>query len=544
MADQSQEIPIPESTLGETVSAVAHIDAPESPGSAPSVTPGAEPLGRADDRLVSGRLAGYSMRRAIWVLAWPVLIEMLLAAGVNLVDATMASGISVPAADAVGAGGYILWGAATLAIALGVGATAMVSRAVGRKRLGIANAVVGQSALLGWVGGLIAAAAFFVAAPLLAGVMNLQGESFDLAVNYLRVCALGVPALTFMEGAISSLRGAGDSFRPMLAMIAVNAVNAGTTFLFSGVEWAITSLDHDTGEVHRKVLIANPYGFHMGVSGIALGTTLAWWTGALILTVVLARGKGLHGLRLMRKRMRPHWHTMLRLVRVGMPNFLETFGMWFGNFLTILMVGWMNHPGLLGAHIVAVRIEAFSYLPGFAVSLAVATLVGQYLGAKRPELAERAIFRCTVISAAFMTLMGLVFIIAPGPVVGLFTQQEEHLKLAPGLLVVTGFVQAPFAVAIVLRSALRGAGDTRAAMWITWISTYAIRLPLAWVCCGVDIPLPGWAGGGVIANPSPLGHYGISGLRGFWVGLCAEVVLRGVIFTLVVLRGGWKRVRV
>lgn len=522
------------------MSACAHIDLPEPASEDPPHRP-AIPAAALDDRLTSGRLAGKTMNGAIVTLAWPVLIEMLLHAGVGLVDATLASGISVPAADAIGAAGYVLWATAMLGIALGVGASAMVSRAIGKRRVAVANAVVGQSTLVGWIGGLITAIAFYFAAPWLASIMNLKGEAFDLAVDYLRICALGVPAMTFLEAAVSSLRGAGDSLRPMLVMLAVNIINAGLTFALSGVTWGISSIDPATGELSKRILIENPFGFTMGVRGIAFGTTIAWWFGAIVLTVILARGRGLHGLRLTTHRLKPHWITMRRLLVVGLPNFLETLGMWFGNFLTILMVGWMAHPGYLGAHIVAVRIEAFSYMPGFAISLAAATLVGQYLGAKRPELAERAMYRCTLVATLFMTLMGVLFIWKPALVVGCFTQQEEHLHITPILLMITGFVQAPFAVAIVLRSALRGAGDTKAAMWITWTATYALRLPLAWLCCGVDIPLPG---GGVIPNPSPFKALGISGLTGFWVGLCAEVVLRGVMFTVIVLRGNWKTARV
>ncbi len=524
------------------MTAQAHVEA-AGPGGLPVAPTGAAPL---DDRLTSGRLAGFTMRRAVWVLSWPVLVEMLLHAGVNMVDATLAAGLSVAAADAIGASGYILWATAMIAIALGVGATAMISRAIGKKRPAFANAVLGQTTLLAWSGGLVTAVLFWLLAPACARVMNLHGEAFDHAVTYLRVCALGVPAMTFIEGAVCSIRGAGDAVTPMLVMFGVNIVNAFFTFMLSGVEWAASRIDESSGQVLRQVILANPFGVEMGVAGIAWGTTIAWWTGAVVLTFVLARPpfRSAEHLRLTRRRLRPHWHTIRRIVRVGLPNFLESAGMWFGNFLTILMVGWMAHPGFLGAHIIAVRVEAFSYMPGFAVSLAAATLTGQYLGMGRPDLAEKAIFRCTTLAVGFMTLMGVVFVAFPESVVGVFTQQQEHLELAPLLLMVTGFVQAPFAVAIVLRSALRGAGDTKAAMWITWITTYAIRLPLAWLCCGVDIPLPRWLGGGSIPNPAPLEPLGFSPLVGFWIGLCSEIVLRGVMFTVVVLRGRWKTARV
>ena len=493
------------------------------------------------DLLRSGRLAGMTMWRAIFVLAWPVIIESILNATVGLVDTTMAAGISSEATDAIGGMAYVLWATAMLGIALGVGATAMVSRSVGKKRFAVANAAIGQCTLVASVGGTVMGAFFFATAPWFASMMSLKGQAGELAVGYLRVCAVGVPAMTLIEALNSSIRGGGDSMRPMLVMMLVNAVNAGFTFLLSGVDLAVSSLDA-AGELHRTVLVRNPFHDHnFGVNGIAAGTTIAWLLGAGLLVWSLSRSEASHGLKLTVRRMRPHWHTINRLLRVGVPNFLETLGMWFGNFVAILMVGWLHHPGLLGAHIVAARIEAFSYMPGFAMSLAAGTLVGQYLGSGRPASAKKAAVRCCAVAGAFMGLMGLVFIVFPSLVVGLFTQQKEHLEIVPQLLRITGVVQIPFALAIVLRGVLRGAGDTRAAMWITWVSTYLIRLPLAWLCCGVDIPLPD---GHVIPNPAPLRSLHIEGLPGFWVGLCSEILLRAALFALVTMQGKWQRARV
>src|SRR5690606_19359427 len=136
----------------------------------------------------------------------------------------------------------------------------------------------------------------------------------------------------------------------------------------------------------------------------------------------------------------------------------------------------------LGAHIVAIRIEAFSFLPGFAMSLAAATLAGQYLGARNPRLARIAVQRTTAISAALMGACGLAFVLFGKQITSLLTQEQIHLDMVPRLLVICGLVQVPFAMSIIYRSALRGAGDTSVVMWLTWISTYALRMPLAWIC--------------------------------------------------------------
>jgi len=92
----------------------------------------------------------------------------------------------------------------------------------------------------------------------------------------------------------------------------------------------------------------------------------------------------------------------------------------------------------------------------------------------------------------------------------------------------------------VFRQALRGVGDVKCVMWITWITTYAIRLPLAWLLSGADVPVPEWAGGGIIHNPSPVAW----GLWGLWLGLCGEITIRAAIFAWRFFGGAWVRAKV
>ena len=332
-------------------------------------------------------------------------------------------------------------------------------------------------------------------------------------------------------------------------MAGVNVVNIVTSFVLSGASFGYTR-PGAAGDVVTTTIIANPFGFQWGLAGIAWGTVIAWTTGAVAMMVLLGT-RGVHGLRLRARRLKPHVTTMKRLIRVGTPNLIETAGMWFGNFLVIVLVGLMGGEGLFGSHIVAIRIEAFSFLPGFAMSMAAATLAGQYLGAMRPDLARKAILRCTAIATSIMVLFGMAFAFAPRYVVGVFTQQPVHMELVPRLLFICAFIQAPFAISICIRGALRGTGDTRVVMMLTWISTYGIRLPLAWLGSGVDIPLdllPSWLGGGagvVLPNPAPLQHlFDIGPLAGMWIGLCTEHLTRATVFTARFLQGGWQRVKV
>lgn len=503
--------------------------------SAPSFASPPKPSG-----IKAGRLAGLSMWTAIWVLAWPILTESMLNALVGLVDTTLSAGISEAATDAIGVGSYIIWFLGMIAMAIGVGSTALIARSVGAGKLAVANAAVGQSLILAAIVGVIVGALLALAAGPVAVAMRMIDDSGALTeagtlfIEYTRILAIAVPVIAVGMVGAACLRGAGDSIRPLLMMAAVNLVNIVFSWALSGVDIATATVS-DTGEVGRRVLLENPFSFDMGIRGIALGTLAAWITGAVFVLWLLWRGRS--GVTLLRRRLRLHAVTMRRLVRVALPNFIESLGMWTGNLITILFVGWMAIPGLFGAHIVAIRIEAISFTPGFAMGLASATLAGQYLGAKNPDQARLAMRRCAMVSSVIMGLMGAAFILIPEKIVGLLTQQPTHLEYAPTLLFICGWIQIPFAIGLTIRNGLRGAGDTKAVAYITWISTYLVRLPLAWLLCGVDIPLGSL---GTIPNPNPYEW----GLVGLWVGLCAEHIFRSTLYVLRYLNGAWTRIRI
>ena len=495
-----------------------------------------------DGRLRTGRLAGMSMVAAVWVLSWPILIESFLNSLVGLVDTTLAAGIGEAETDAIGGASYMMWFIGLIFMAIGVGATAMIARAMGAGRKAAAEAAMGQSTTVGLIVGLVTAGVIGAIARPLAMLLNLSPLASMAFESYLAVIALGAPFSFMLFVLIACARGAGDPRRPLYAMIVRNVVNIIVSFALAGATITLPNPFAEGG-----IVLQSPY--NLGVVGIAAGTVCGDLAGMFIV-LGMARS-GVWGIRLRKRRMHPHRITIARLYRLALPNFLETLGMWAGNFLIIVIVGLLaleaahahgasGGSGLLGAHIVAIRIEAFSFLPGFAVGMAAATLAGQYLGAGAPKHAHKAVLLCTALATSIMTAMGFAFIFIPKQIVGLFTQQPTHLEQTPHLLFYCGMVQIPFAIAIVFRQAMRGAGDVRAVMWITWLTTYGLRLPLAYFFSGVDIPLPAWLGGGVFENPSPFDL----GLRGLWIGLCIELGLRGVAFSARFIQGGWMRAKV
>ena len=488
-----------------------------------------------DGRFRTGRLKGLTMGAAIFVLSWPVVLESFLNSLVGIVDTKLSASLvnGEAATDAIGGASYIMWLIGLVIMAIGVGATALISRSVGKGRIGTANVVLGQALTLALGSGvIIGILIFFLSHPIVV-LLNMTDEAAVFFDDYMKIIAMGVPMASVLFALIACSRGAGDSMSPLLAMIARNIVNIIVSWLLSGVTvGGLTS----------------PLGLDWGVKGIAIGTVVGDTVGAVIILSMAMSGRW--SIRLKLRRMKIHSLMAWRLVRLGVPNFFETFGMWIGNFFIITFVGLlasqMETDGMLGAHIIAIRIEAFSFMPGFGMGIAAATLAGQYLGMGRPDLAKRAVFRCTMIATAIMGALGVLFVVFARPITEALSTQPAHMEMVPPLLVICGIIQVPFAIGIVFRSAMRGAGDVKAVMGLTWFSTYVLRLPMAYIVSGVDIPIPGFLGGGMIVNPGLMeAWFGLTpGLTALWIALCSEMVLRGVLFTGRFYQGGWLRVRV
>lgn len=496
---------------------------------------GPKPVCADDGRFKSGRLKGLTMWSAIFVLAWPVVLESFLNSLVGLVDTKLSASLDdgVAATDAIGGASYIMWFIGLVIMAIGVGATALISRSVGKGRMGVANVMLGQATTLSLLCGSGIGAIVWFACPGIVALLNMSDSAGGYFIQYMRIIALGTPFASLLFGLIACSRGAGDSISPLVAMIVRNIINIVVSWGVSGVTvFGLTS----------------PLGLDWGVTGIALGTVVGDIFGAALILSLAISGKW--SIRLKRRNLKPHLITIYRFVRLAVPNFLETFGMWLGNFFIISFVGLlarqMASDGLLGAHIIGIRIEAFSFMPGFGMGVAAATLAGQYLGMNRPDLAKKAVFRCTVIASVIMGGLGIVFIVFAREITDAMSEQAAHMELVPPLLITCGIVQIPFAIGIVFRSAMRGAGDVKWVMGMTWFATYGMRLPLAYLVSGVDIPIPEVFGGGIIVNPKLFEQwFGIEpGLPALWIALCSEMFLRGVLFSIRFFQGGWLKAKV
>lgn len=474
----------------------------------------AEPDPDESGRIRSGKLAGKTLSAAIAILALPVLVEQLANATVGFVDQALAGrlpgGVRMSALDAIGVASYVDWFISLSMATVGVGGAAIIARAIGAGDRDLAHETLRQSVILSVLWGCVVGLALWLAAPWLALFSGLSSEATGHCVDYIRVQAWGLPLVALMQISMMCLHGAGETVRPFFVMLVVNVVNVLASWLLSGVEIAG---------------IENPSGLNLQVVGIALGTVVGKGVGAALILVIMRRG--VKDLRLEGSLLQIRRDMAMRIGRIGLPSFAEGLGMWLGNFAALGVVGLIAHSsgqteGLMGAHIIAIRWEAFSFLPGYAMGVAGGALAGQFLGAGNPRQARRAVLACTSIAMVFMGLLGVGMMLWGRPLTALISTEPIHLDLAPQLLWVIGTVQVFFAIAMVMRNSLRGVGDTRVVLVITVLSVYLVRLPLCLV----------------------LGYFLSWGLVGIWVASGLELVVRAMLFAARFFQGGWSSVSV
>ena len=461
----------------------------------------AEPVG---DELppLPGAAQGKSLLRELLLLAGPVLAEHLLHILVGLTDTYLANHLPQQQAEAtaaVGTVGYIFWFLGLFAGAIGTGATAIIAREIGAKHRRRANSACGQAMLFAAMLGIVMAVALWLAAPQVVSFTGLTGDAQAFALSYLRIITPAVPFLICMFVANASLRGAGDTLTPAISMIVVDVINV---VLSVGLTFGLWGMPR------------------LGFTGIAIGTVIAYIAGGLLQITVLLVGRG--GIKLHVHRLRPHWHDMKRITRIGVPAGLTDMINWIANFALIKVVNRTEPLNVAAAaHVSAVRVESISYMTGFAVAVAVATMVGQSLGMKDARRAQRSAYLGFAIGGGFMTLVGLLFILFPRFFARLIAADEHVIELTARCLQITGFCQAGFAAAIVFGGALRGAGDTLAVMLITTATILILRGGGVWVLGALEQPL--WV---------------------IWIVLAADLFIRGVMVYGRFLHGGWKRIRV
>lgn len=439
--------------------------------------PSSKPAAPANDEAARDQAA---LRRRVWTLALPAIGEQLLALFVGLSDTFLTGHLSpraiqqlgygrADAVAAVGVGGNITWVVLTLFFAVGVGGTALVARAVGSEDRPLSVKGAGQAIILGLLCGILLAV---LAVPLARGVTDLlgvQGTVADLAAAFLRIFSFGLPAVGVTYAANASMRGAGDTRRPLMVMLLVNGTNIAASWLLMN---GVPALGIPT----------------LGVIGSACGAAAGWTMGAALALFFLARRHPASP-KLTLQALKPDLPIMSRVTRVGLPSAAELFVLQLGVLTFSRFVVGLG-AATYAANLTINNIESIGTLPGLGFAAAATTLVGQALGAKDPELAQRATWAALRPCFLFMLSIGICALLVPAVLLNLFVADPSVVNAGAFSMRFSLLTLPALSISFICNGALRGAGDTKWPVVVRAAGAWGVRLPVALVLIPL-LALPG-----------------------------------------------------
>jgi putative MATE family efflux protein len=440
-------------------------------------------------------------RASVFRLAWPVMVANLLQTLTTTVDLVMVGHLGAESDAAVGAVGFgaqIIFLFFSVMISVSAGTIALVARSIGANDPAQADHVLKQSLVLGALLSIpLTLFGLLFAEPMLT-VFRAAPDVVQLGGAYVRIISLVVffQFISFLGSA--ALRGAGDTVTPLWLGVLVNVVNFG---------------------INVNLIYGNAVVPRLEVTGAAIGTSISYIVGALVLLAILLRGKG--RLRLHLSGDWIHMETVRRIFRIGWPAALEQILLNVAFLVWVVMVTVFG-TAVLAAHQIGLRIQSFAFMPGFGFAIAATALVGQNLGAKNPDHAEKSGWEAAKFSVAVMSIIGLGIFALAEPIARAFI--GDPVVVAYSILFIRIHAISIPAVGIffAIDGALRGAGDTRFPLMTSLSGMYLIRIPLGLLFAFVL----GW------------------GIIGVWIPLVIEYYYRSAVITTHFRRGKWKALRV
>lgn len=455
-----------------------------------------------------------NLRRETLKLALPTIGEMLMQTLLGFADMAMVGGLGAAAIAAVGLSDTPMMTAMALFAAISVGTTALVARAIGAKEPAEAAKVAKQSLLVSIAMAFIFTTLGLVLARPIIVLMGAEADVVPLSTAYFQIVCMGLPLMIISMIMAGVLRGSGDTKTPMYINGIANILNIiGNFFLiFPTRVW-----EFSLGGVSHALTIP---GAGLGVPGAAISTTLSRCFAGIVILMLIFRG----GVRVKinwREPFRIDLPVIRRIFKIGIPAAAEQMVMRFGQLFYGRIVASLGTM-LYAAHRITLTAESVSFNVGFGFALAATTLVGQNLGAEKPEMAEKSGFMAVKMGAIFMSVVGIFFLFWPDLFLRIFTRDPEILKNARVCLQIVA-VSQPFLAAVMgFAGGLRGAGDTKSVLYVTLLGMWGLRLTLSWILCVIL----DW------------------GLAGAWIAMTIDLILRGSMLLVRFKKGRWKAIRV
>ena len=440
------------------------------------------------------------LHRAVWMLAWPSVLTMLLQTFNSFLDRFFVGHLGSDALAAVGVGGQFMFLLMSVGMSIAVGTSALVARFTGAGEPDQAKLAANQSLWIGVIAALLCMGLVWPVRHLVVGWMGVNAQAADLCVRYLSLTLLGIPALFVMLILSSVFRGLGDTVTPLRVMIGVNVIHLGGDYLLI--------FGHP---------IYHAWGFpKMGLIGGAAALITSQVVGAALYFWFLQRSP-LRGFGTRLAHLDFGWAR--RILNIGLP----AAGQNVSRVLSMMVfTGVLARSPQATAAVAALTIgltsESVAFMPGFAFSMAAGTLTGQNLGAGDPERAERAAWVSLQQGLGVMIVMGAVFFVLARPFAHIFTHDPQVVPLTVAYLRIAAISEPFLALGMILTGALNGAGDTKAPAWAGIATMWGVRVPLAWLLI-----------------------YGVGfGATGAWWAMTISTALNGLVALALFKWGRWK----
>lgn len=432
-------------------------------------------------------------------LAWPSLVELMLTQLTSMADLIMVGGLGSYAVAAIGLSSQPKFLLMSAIMALNVGATAMVARFKGMGEQRSASEVLRQALLLNVAVGAVMSVAGFILAEPLVRFMGANHETLADAAAYLRIQMAGLLTVAVTSTITASLRGAGYTRQAMVYNVVANGVNL----------------------IGNYLLIEGHFGLpRLEVAGASLATVVGQFA-AMLMAIAVVWGEKHYVSLLIRERFRPGRDLIRRIVRIGLPSMLEQVIMRIGMIFYAKVVAGLGTV-VFATHQACLNIQALSFMNGQAFGIAASALVGQNLGAQNPELADAYAKRARRLGMAVSVSLMFVLFFLGGPIVSLYLDEPDAVRMGAGALKIMAFILPFQSSQLIIASALRGAGDTRAVTVYSIIGVLLIRPAVALLLVNVFM----------------------LGLNGAWYAIAVDQLARSAL-TLARLNGGkWKMIRV
>jgi len=434
-----------------------------------------------------------SLNRAILLLAVPMILEMVLESLFAVVDVAWVGRLGANAVAAVGLTESMLSLVFAVGMGLGLSTTAMVARRIGEKNPEGAAVAAVQAIILGLVVSLAIGLPCGILAPRLLRLMGASPSIVSVGTGYTRICLGGSCAvlLLFLNNAI--FRGAGDAAIAMRLLWVSNIIN----------------------------LILDPcliFGWgpfpRLGVTGAALATFTGRSIGVICQFYRLL--KGTERIRILAQQIRIRFDVLGRLGRISLTGILQ-FAIAHTSWIGLVRIVSMFGAAALAGYTIAIRVVIFAILPSWGLSNAAATLVGQNLGAGKPDRAGAAVWRTGLYNMLFLGGVGVFFVLFAAPVVSLFISDPAVVPLGARCLRILSYGNIGYAYGMVMLQAFNGAGDTVTPTIVNFFGFWLFEIPLAyWMAITLGMQSNGVFWAIVIAEGSIAGTSAILFRRGRW----------------------------